>query len=111
MVPEKKLGVVVGQIPNPTQVHSSIARGLMATLMGQELNEAVPELDTKKRLEALEGNYKSYGGSQIELSMRGGVLYAKLTYEGEKGYEMTAPLAVKDLKKLKFSVPYAIDGM
>jgi CubicO group peptidase (beta-lactamase class C family) len=111
MVPEKKLGVVVGQIPNPTQVHSSIARDLLANLMGQDINEAVPELDTKKRLEALEGKYKSYGGSQIELSMRGGVLYAKLTYEGEKGYEMTAPLAVKDLKKLKFSVPYAIDGM
>jgi CubicO group peptidase (beta-lactamase class C family) len=111
MIPEKKLGVVVGQIPNPTQIHSAVARGLLATLMGHDIDEAVPELNAKKRLEALEGRYKSYGGSQIELSMRGGVLYAKLTYEGEKGYEMTAPLAVKDLKKLKFSIPYAITGM
>lgn len=111
MIPEKKLGVIVGQIPNPTQVHSSIARGLLAALMNQDVGEAVPEFDTKKRLEALEGKYKSYGGSKIELSMRGRILYAKFTYEGDRGYEMNVPLAVKDLKKLKFSIPYAISGM
>ena len=111
MVPEKKLGVVVGQIPNPTGAPISIVRGLLATLMGQDMNEAAPELDTKKRLEAVEGKYKSDGGSQIELSMRGAVLYAKFTYEGEKGYEVTLPLAVKDLKKLRFSVPYVIGRM
>jgi hypothetical protein len=111
MVPEKKLGVVVGQIPNPMGAPTSIVRGLLATLMGQDMNEAAPELETKKRMEALEGKYKSYGGSQIELSMRDAVLYAKFTYEGDKGNEMTVPLAVKDLKKLRFSVPYAIGRM
>lgn len=111
MIPEKNLGVVVGQIPNPTQIHSFVARGLLAALMGEDINEAVPQLETKKRLEAVEGKYKSYGGSQIEVSTKGAILYAKLTYEGDKGYEITLPVAVKDLKKLKFSIPYAIDDM
>jgi len=111
MIPAKKLGVVVGQIPNPTGAPASITRALLATLMAQKTDKAAPELETKKRLEALEGKYKSYGGSQIELSMRDAVLYAKFTYEGIKGYETTVPLAIKDLKKLRFTVPYAIDRM
>jgi hypothetical protein len=110
IIPEQNLGVVVGQIPNPTRITEPVARGLLATLMGEDIDEAVPQLETKKRLEALEGRYKSYGGSQIELSTKGAFLYAKLTYEGDKGYEETLPVAVKDLKKLKFSIPYAIDN-
>jgi CubicO group peptidase (beta-lactamase class C family) len=107
MIPEKKMGVVVGQIPNPTGIHMAIVRGLLATLLGKDMNKAVPQLEIKKKLEAIQGKYKAYGGGQVEVSMQEGILYAKLTFEGERE-AMTVPLIIKDLKKLKFVIQLAL---
>lgn len=109
MIPEKKMGVVLGQIPNPTGIHTAIVRGLLATLLGEDMNKAVPAIEIQKRLGLLQGKYKTYGAVEGEVSMKDGILYATITFPGQTK-PMTLPLAVKDLKELKFSVPIALPG-
>lgn len=108
MVPEKKAGVVLGQIPVPTGIHTGIVLGLLAILIGQDFDKAVSMIETQKTLEHLQGKYKNYGGSEMEVSMQNGILHAKVTWVW--GGSVTFPLAVKDLRKLKFSIPFAPPG-
>jgi len=109
MIPEKKIGVVLGQIPNPTGTHEAIVRGLLAVLLGQDMNRAVPIIEIQKKLERLQGKYKTYGAIQAEVSMQDGIIYAEITFPGQIK-PVKFPLAVENLEKLKFSVPIAFPG-
>lgn len=109
MIPEKKLGVVVGQIPNPATARAApeaIVRGVLAVLMGEDMNKAVPIIGIQEKLDQLLGKYKTYGAVQGEVSMQDGILYAKITFSGQTE-PLIFPLSVENLEELKFSVPIA----
>ncbi|NIO37045.1 hypothetical protein GTO27_05010, partial [Candidatus Bathyarchaeota archaeon] len=84
----------------------AIVRGLLAVLIGEDLNKAVPMIGIQKKLELLSGKYKTYGAVQGEVSMRDGILYAKITFSGQ-AEPLIFPLSVENLEELKFSVPIA----
>lgn len=109
MIPEKKIGAVVGQIPNPTGIHTTIVRGLLAQLLGEDMNKAVPILEAQKKLELIQGKYKTVGLVEAEISLKNGILHATLSFSGLVE-PVTIPLAVDDLKELRFSVPYTFPG-
>lgn len=103
MIPEKNMGVVIGQIPNPTGAHEMITRGILAKLLGQDLNKAVPMLEVHKKLELIQGKYKAYGAVELQVTFENGILYGSLAFAGEKPIKL--PLAVENLDKLKFKIP------
>ncbi|MEM3700670.1 MAG: serine hydrolase domain-containing protein [Candidatus Bathyarchaeia archaeon] len=104
MVPEKKLGIALGQIPNPSIIHEAIVRGLLAILLGEDMDKAAPIIGIQKKLERIIGKYKTYGMVQGEISMEDGILYLTLIFEGESK-PVKLPLLIKDIEKLKFSIP------
>ncbi len=110
MIPEKKIGVIVGQIPSPSILPKAIAKGILATLLGKDMDEVVPVLTVQKKLESILGKYTTYGMTTLEVSMQGGYLQAKVEYLGQV-QPMVVPLVIEDLDNLRFSVPFAFPGM
>ena len=111
MIPEKKMGVVIGQIPIPSVAPKAIVNGILATLLGKDENEAIPILNAHKKLQLILGKYKTYGSAQMEISLQeGGFLQATIVFSDQYP-PMIFPLVVEDLENLKFSIPFSLPGM
>lgn len=111
MIPEKNMAVIVGQIPSPTILPKTLVRGILATLLGKNINEAVPIIATLEKIERLLGNYSSYGRTHLKLELEGGT-FLKATIKPSGGGRPTVlPVIVKDLDNLKFYAPTAYPGM
>lgn len=106
MVPEKKMGVVIGMNKEPGPIAEMIARGILAVLLGKDMNEAVPMLKLLNTFQLLTGKYVSYKGIlKAEVLMQGGMLTVSVTLPKALGGTMTLPLLPKNIDELLFAVP------
>ncbi len=111
MVPEKKIGAIVGQIPNPSLLPDALVKGILAVLLGKEMEVAIPVLETYNKLDKLIGKYKAYGLAEMEITLEGmGILQAKVFFSKEEP-PYILPLIIDDLDQLKFSIPFALPDM
>jgi len=107
LIPERKMGAYLAVNADQKGVLGAIARGIFALLLGKDLNEAVPLLKIQQTLQGLVGKYQTYRGiTPIEISLENGILTAKIKM-GIFGEPISLPLAVENLKELKFYVPVA----
>ncbi|MHA2392615.1 MAG: serine hydrolase [Promethearchaeota archaeon] len=107
IIPEQKMGVIVGANSDASGVIGAIARKVLGILLDKDINKAAPFLNTHKKLKTLTGKYKTYKEIQtIEISLDNGILFLKL--EDPIGPEPTnLPLTLENLEELKFYVPVA----
>ncbi len=112
MIPNKKMGVVIGVNREPGPVMGALASGILALLMGGDINKAIPLLRVQKILEKLTGKYALYNGlmpGEIYLS-NNGILSFKMEAPIPGGLAMDLPLAIENLEELKFYVPVSFPG-
>ncbi len=106
MIPQKKMGVVIGLNKQPGPVAEMIARGILAVFLGKNINDAVPLLSRIEKLQFLVGKYQSYKGMlKAEIMMEGGMLAMKAHLPRMLGGTVTLPLIPKNINKLQFTVP------
>lgn len=89
-LPDLSIGVAMacntGQVP----LMNLIPLGLLAHLMGKDLQEEIPFFERERHLLSLTGKYESYKGlHKVSVEKRGGLLYLKMS---EEVFEMEVPL-------------------
>ena len=104
-LPEKNIGVVCGQIPNPSVLPQAVVRAVLAGIIGIELNKAVPMIEFQEEIGNISGKYATYYGATMEIGLKEMILTATLDV-GEEN-KMTFPLVIEDLANLTFTVPLA----
>lgn len=112
MIPEQKMGVIIGVNREPGPAIGAIASGILALLLGGDINKAIPLLEVQKKLQKLIGKYELYNGlmpGEVYLSSNG-VLSFKMKSPLPGLPEMDLPLAVENLNELKFYVPVSFPG-
>ena len=111
MIPELKMGVVIGINRDGSGLLGPLAHGILAILLGKDLNEAVPLLKAQATLSKIVGEYAIYKGLQtLTVTLEDMVLYA--TFERPLAPKpQKFPIAVDDFEDLKFHIPMAIPGI
>ncbi len=111
MIPEIKMGVIIGVNCDSQGLLGPIAHGILAILLGKDVNEAVPLLKLQNKLNKLVGKYSTYKGLQsLEIFLENAILYAKILYPFLPKPTIL-PLAPENIDELKFVVPIAFPGM
>jgi CubicO group peptidase (beta-lactamase class C family) len=111
MIPEIKMGVIMGVNCDSQELLGPLAHGILAILLGKDINEAVPLLQVQNKLNKLVGKYTTYKGLQsLEIFLENGILYAKIPYP-LLPKPIILPLAPENIDELKFVVPIAFPGM
>jgi len=111
MIPEIKMGVVIGVNCDSSGLLGPLAHGILAILLGKEINKAAPLLQVQNKLNKLVGKYTTYKGLQsLEIFLENGILYAKIPYP-YLPKPTILPLAPENIDELKFFVPIAFPGM
>ena len=111
MIPEIKMGVIMGVNCDSQGLLGPLAHGILAILLGKDINEAVPLLQIQNKLNKLVGKYTTYKGLQsLEIFLENGILYAKIPYP-YLPKPTILPLAPENIDELKFFVPIAFPGM
>ncbi len=111
MIPEIKMGVIMGVNCDSQGLLGPLAHGILAILLGKDINEAVPLLQIQNKLNKLVGKYTTYKGLQsLEIFLENGILYAKIPYP-YLPKPTILPLAPENIDELKFVVPIAFPGM
>ncbi len=107
IIPEQKMGVIVGANCNASGVIGAIARKVLGILLDKDTDKAAPFLNVHKKLKSLTGKYKTYKEIQsIEVSLNNGILF--LNWEDPtEPKPINLPLTLENLEELKFYVPIA----
>lgn len=104
LIPEKQLGIIIGQNGTP-QVCGQIARGILGTLLGKNINDAVPMLRIQEKIKKIEGNYVGYKNlTRAEIKLKNGVLMGRLYFVGNPE-PMQFFGAPHDIENLRFYIP------
>ncbi len=104
LIPDLKLGIVIGQNGTPA-ICQEITRGIFATFLGKGLSEAVPLLGIHEKISKLEGKYVGYKGlTKAEVKLQNGLLGGKIYFVGNPN-PMTFTAAPSSIDALKFYVP------
>jgi len=105
IIPEEKMGVIVGANCDASSVLGAIARKVLGILLNEDINKAAPFLNVHKKLKSLTGKYKTYKEIQtMEITLTNGILYLKLEDPIEPK-PTTLPLVIENFDELKFYVP------
>jgi CubicO group peptidase (beta-lactamase class C family) len=108
-IPDLKTGVVLGTNGGDAPL-SDIGHGILAVLLGEDLNESIflPFLATQQKINQIIGKYVTYKGIYSgEVKFENGILYL----EGPSSVGiLKLPLAVKNLDRLEFYVPKVYPG-
>ncbi len=111
MIPEIKMAVIMGVNCDDQGLLDPLAHGILAILLGKDINEAVPLLQIQNKLNKLVGKYTTYKDLQsLEIFLENGILYAKIPYP-HLPKPIILPLAPENVDELKFVVPIAFPGM
>lgn len=110
LVPELKLGIIVGQNRKPLSL-ISVVHGILAILLKKNIQEALPELHLAQIYRKLIGKYQTFNGfSTGEVIPANGCIIFKTTCRGERVFNLTMPLAPENINNLKFFVPSIFPG-
>ena len=105
IVPDQKVGVIIGANCDASVVIGAIARKYLGILLDKNIDEAAPFFNVYKKLKSLTGKYKTYKEIQtIEVSLNNGMLFLKLEDPIEPK-PINLPLALENLEELRFYVP------
>lgn len=105
IVPDQKMGVIIGANCDASVVIGSIARKYLCILLDKSIDVAAPFFNVHEKLKSLTGKYKTYKEIQtIEVSLKNGILFLKLEDPIEPK-PINLPLALRNLEELKFYVP------
>ncbi|MGB5913084.1 MAG: serine hydrolase [Promethearchaeia archaeon] len=108
LIPEEKMGVILGANCNASIVLSSLAHLLLGFLLGIEIYKATPALEIYKKLKSLTGKYSTYKNLEnINISFENDILYAEIKKSLDFFIPMKLPLVPEDIDELKFYVPIA----
>ncbi|MFX1498102.1 MAG: serine hydrolase [Promethearchaeota archaeon] len=107
IVPEKKIGVIVGANCNASIVLGSLAHYVLGMLLNKNFNETALSLVVHKKLKSLIGEYHTYKSlERMKISFEEGILYAEIV-ESLDFPIMKLPLVLENFNELKFFVPIA----
>ena len=110
IIPELKMGIVIGQncaFFSPEM----IGRAILAILLGIDLKQAVPFLEVQKTLNLLLGHYETYKGvMKLDISLENGIITGKVKYPGSSNI-ITFPIVINNMEEMKFYIPFAIPGL
>ncbi|MFW9968735.1 MAG: serine hydrolase [Candidatus Odinarchaeota archaeon] len=105
IIPEQKMGVIVGANCDASGIIGAIARKALGLLLNKDTDEAAPFIDVHRKLKSLTGKYKTYKEIQtLEITLSNGILYLKLEDPIEPS-PITLPLTMENFNELKFYVP------
>ena len=111
MIPELKMGVIVGVNRDAGGILGPLAHGVLALLLGKDIAEAVPLLQIQAKLSKLVGEYAIYKGLQtLSITLEDMIMYAKFKYPLAPK-EQVYPVAIDDFDNLTFHIPIAVPGM
>ncbi len=103
-LPKLQMGIIVGQNGTP-QICGQIAKGILGTLLGGDLNKIVPMLKIQEKMKMLEGRYEGYKNlTRAEVKLKEGILQGKLFFVGNPN-PMEFCAAPYDLENLIFYIP------
>ncbi|MFX0180512.1 MAG: serine hydrolase [Candidatus Hodarchaeota archaeon] len=106
LLPEEKMGVIIGANCNASIVLSSLAHLILGFLLGIEINEATPDLEIYKKLKSLTGKYSTYKNLEnINISFENDILYAEIKESLDFFIPMKLPFVPENIDELKFYVP------
>jgi CubicO group peptidase (beta-lactamase class C family) len=105
IVPNKKMGVIIGANCDASVIVEAIARKFLGILLNKDLKKAAPFFNVHERLKPLVGKYKTYKEIEtIEVTFNMGILFLKLEDPIEPK-PINLPLRLEDFEELKFKVP------
>ncbi len=106
LLPEEKMGVILGANCNASIVLSSLAHLILGFLLGIEISKTTPALKIDKKLKSLTGKYSTYKNLEnIIISFDNDILYAEIKESLDFFIPMKLPLVPEDINELKFYVP------
>jgi len=102
LLPEKKIGVLVGQNMD-NDLTEDLGRGVLAILLGEEPATVLPKLPVMKKLSPILGTYIDHTGSSIvSLEFEGpGLMLSQKTADFP---EIKFPIIPIDMDKLTFKI-------
>ncbi|MFW9785242.1 MAG: serine hydrolase, partial [Candidatus Heimdallarchaeota archaeon] len=107
IIPEKKMGVIIGANCNASIVLGSLAHAVLGILLNKKFDETALSLVVHEKLKSLIGEYRTYKSLEtMKVSFEEGILYTEIK-ESLDFPKMKLPLAPENLNELKFYVPIA----
>ncbi|MFX1409673.1 MAG: serine hydrolase domain-containing protein [Promethearchaeota archaeon] len=107
LIPDEKMGIIIGANSNASVILGPIARAFLGILLGKDPSKAAPLLNIHKKLKSLTGIYKIYKNLEtMEISFEDGILYTTIK-DSIDLMPMKLPLVPENLEELKFYVPIA----
>lgn len=111
MVPEKKLGIVVGINRDLGEMRKILISTLFALLLGINVNDANPILNIQKLVKKLIGNYRLYNNFMAcAVYIKDGILYVRAKFPIPGYPQINAPIVAQNLDELKFYIPVIFPG-
>jgi CubicO group peptidase (beta-lactamase class C family) len=105
IIPNQKMGIIIGANCDASMIIEAIARKFLGILLDKDINEAAPFFNVHKKLKVLIGKYKTYKEIEtIEVSLNMGILSIKLDDPIEPK-PINLPLRLENFEELKFKVP------
>ena len=105
IIPDQKMGVIIGANCDASVVIDAIARRFLGILLDKDIDKAAPFFNIHKKLKRLVGKYKTYRELQtIDVTLNNGMLFLKLEDPIEPE-PINFSLTLENLEKLKFYVP------
>ncbi|MFX1268153.1 MAG: serine hydrolase, partial [Promethearchaeota archaeon] len=106
LLPEEKMGVIIGANCNASIVLNSLAYLILGFLLGIEINNTTPALNIYKKLKFLTGKYSTYKNLEnINISFENDILYAEIKESLDFFIPVKLPLVPENIDELKFYVP------
>ncbi|MFX1233412.1 MAG: serine hydrolase [Promethearchaeota archaeon] len=107
IIPEKRMGVIIGANCNASIVLGSLAHAVLGILLNKKFDETALSLVVHEKLKSLIGEYRTYKSLEtMKVSFEEGILYTEIK-ESLDFPKMKLPLAPENLNELKFYVPIA----
>ncbi|MCK5346913.1 MAG: hypothetical protein KAR20_26070, partial [Candidatus Heimdallarchaeota archaeon] len=101
ILPEKNIALSLGQnIANSTS--DSMARGVLAILLGEDPETVNPEIRIMKKINAILGSYEDHNATNVEFAMEGPSLV--LIEKSSDGSSVKSVIVPIDLDNLKFKI-------
>ena len=112
MIPEEKLGLVVGINRDLGAMRKILISAIFAILLGINVNDANPILNIQKVVKKLIGKYRLYNNFILgEVYIKEGILYVKAEFPIPGYPQINAPIVAENLDKLKFYIPVIYPGL